>query len=108
MSNTSSVFEILTWKSKPGVSDEEMIRVVDGMVKDLEKLTGFLNQTLYKETDGTWVDVYYWETEKDAHDSNVTMADKASLKKLMSIIEAETVTMKVLSQKQSSGIIQFK
>ena len=108
MSNTNNVFEILTWKSKLGVSDEEMIRAVDGMVEDLKKLTGFLNQTLYKEEDGTWVDVYYWKTEKDAHDSNDVMADKESLKKLMSVIEADTVTIKVLSQKQSSGAIQFK
>ena len=108
MSNKSSVFEVLTWKSKSGVSDEEMIQAVDGMVKDLRELTGFLNQTLYKEEDGTWIDVYYWETEKDAHDSNGAMANKESLKKLMSIIEADTVTIKVLNQKQSSGAMQFK
>ena len=108
MSNKSSVFEVLTWKSKSGVSDEEMIQAVDDMVKDLRDLTGFLNQTLYKEEDGTWIDVYYWETEKDAHDSNGAMANKESLKKLMSIIEADTVTIKVLNQKQSSGAMQFK
>ena len=78
MSNINSVFEILTWKSKAGVSNEEMVKAVDGMVEDLKKLNGFLNQTLYKEEDGTWIDVYYWKTEKDAHDSNGAMADKES------------------------------
>ena len=108
MSNTNKVFEILTWKSKSGVSDEEMVRAVDGMVEDLRSLNGFLNQTLYKEEDGTWIDVYYWQTEKDAHDSNDAMAAKESFKKLMSIIEPNTVTLKVVSPKQSSGEILFK
>ncbi len=108
MSNTNKVFEILTWKSKVGVSDEEMIQAVDSMVGDLKELNGFLNQTLYKEDDGTWIDVYYWQTEKNAHDSNEAMADKQSFKKLMSIIEPSTVTMKVISPRQSSGEIQFK
>lgn len=108
MSNTNNVFEILTWKAKPSVSDEQMIKAVDGMVKDLTELNGFLNQTLYKEDDGTWVDVYYWETEKDAHDSNGAMANKESLKDLMSIIETDTITMKVLSPKQSSGEINVQ
>ena len=107
MSNKSSVFEILTWKSKSGVSDEEMVRVVEGMVEDLKNLPGFLNQTLYKEEDGTWVDIYYWKTEKDAHNSNEAMANKESLKELMSIIEADTVTLKVLNPMQSSGIMRF-
>ena len=108
MSSTSSVFEILTWKSKGGISDKEMVQAVDGMVEDLKKLNGFLNQTLYKEEDGTWIDIYYWQTEKDAHDSNGAMADKESFKKLMSIIEPDTVTLKVVSPKQSSGEILFK
>ncbi len=108
MFDTKTVFEILTWKSKNGVTDEEMIKAVDSMVVDLKELNGFLNQTLYKDSDGTWIDIYYWNTEKDAHDSNEGMADKDSFKKLMSIIEPETVTMKVVSPKQSSGAIQFK
>ena len=108
MLDTKKVFEILTWKSKSGVTDEEMIKAVDSMVVDLKGLNGFLNQTLYKDSDGTWIDIYYWSTEKDAHDSNEGMEDKASFKNLMSIIEPETVTMKVVSPKQSSGAIQFK
>ncbi|MEE9494698.1 MAG: hypothetical protein V3W04_15165 [Gammaproteobacteria bacterium] len=108
MSSANTVFEILTWKSKAGVSDDEMINAVDSMVGDLKNLNGFLNQTLYKDSDGTWIDIYYWKTEKDAHDSNEGMADKASFKELMSVIEPDTVTMKVVSPKQASGEIQFK
>ncbi len=44
MSNSSNVFEILTWKSISGVSDEEMIKTVDSMVSDLKNLNGFLRR----------------------------------------------------------------
>ena len=108
MLNINNVLEILTWKSMVGISDEYMIRAVYSMVIDLRELKGFLKQTLYKEEDGTWIDVYYWQTEEDAHASNDSMADKESLKTLMSIIEPNTVTMKVVSPKQASGGIEFK
>ena len=105
---TTNIFEILTWKSKVGVSDEKMIDAVNFMVIDLKELKGFLNQTLYKDDDGTWVDIYYWETEKDAHDSNESMADKDSFKNLISMIEPDSVSIKVMNPLQSSGDICFK
>ncbi|MBL1276709.1 MAG: hypothetical protein COB30_011535 [Ectothiorhodospiraceae bacterium] len=88
MNQTNTVFEILKWKSKSEVSDEQMISAVNVMVADLTTLQGFLNQTLYKDSNGFWVDVYYWETEQNAHDSNGAMADKASFKDLMGLTRA--------------------
>ena len=108
MTTINKVLEILTWKSKPGVSDKKMINAVDAMVIDLKKLPGFLNQTLYLDDDGTWIDIYYWSTEQDAHNSNEAMADKDSFKALMPLIEEGSVTMKVVTQKQASGKIQLE
>lgn len=67
------MIETLTWKAKEGVSDEAMITAVDDMVVDLEKLSGFISQTLYKNSKSEWVDVYYWESEETAHASNELM-----------------------------------
>ncbi len=105
--NNNIVFEILTWKAKPGVSDKQMIDAAEAMVADLRELNGFLNQSLYKDENGTWIDIYYWETEKDAHDSNASMAEKTSFHNLIELIDADSITMKVLNTLQSSGGISF-
>lgn len=77
------------------------------MVSDLEKLNGFLHQSLYKNSENEWVDIYYWATEKDAHDSNASMADKESFKRLIDLIDADTISMEVLPKLQSSGQLNF-
>jgi len=107
MKKSTQVFEILKWKSKQGVTDEAMISSVNDMVVDLEKLSGFLHQSLYKNSANEWVDIYYWETEKDAHDSNAGMADKESFKQLIDLIDADTISMEVLPKLQSSGQLNF-
>jgi len=59
-------------------------------------------QTLYKDNNDFWIDVYYWDTAENAHLSNERMADKASLKKLLEIIELNTVTIEVFEPLQKS------
>lgn len=96
------IIEILTWKAKDDVSDAAMIQATDNMVADLKQLPGFISQTLYKNNQSEWVDVYYWESEEAAHASNTLMGDKASLAELMTLIIPETITMDVMPALQSS------
>jgi len=97
------IFETVKWKSKSGVPDKEMVDAVNAMVLDLKSLKGFLHQSLYKDTNEVWVDVYYWETEKDAHASNMSMSDKVSFKNLIDLIEPNSVSIEILHPLQSSG-----
>ena len=107
LSNDNPVFEIVKWKSKSDISDEAMVDAVNSMVVDLRSLKGFLHQSLYKNSSDEWVDIYYWETEMDAHASNTSMADKASFKKLIELIELNSVSIEVMHQLQSSGEQSF-
>ncbi len=97
-----SVLEIVKWKAKPNIKDNQMIKTVNAMVPDLKKLKGFINQTLYKNDEDYWVDIYYWDTYENANLSNDRMAEKESLKKLLEIIDLNTVTMKILTPLQKS------
>lgn len=106
--NNLPVLEILKWKSKENVSDDNMIKAVADMTDDLRSLKGFLHQTLYKSSNGEWIDIYYWVTEEDAHASSAGMADKKSFKNLIDFIEPESITIEVIHQLQSSGSFSFK
>jgi len=97
------VIEIVSWKAKPGVTDEEMQVALAAMVPDLKALPGFLYQSAGKDSQGRWVDVYYWGSVKDAHASNELMADKASLTTLLALIEMDTICMEVIEPVQVSS-----
>jgi len=97
-----SVLEIVKWKVKPEIKDSQLIEAVQAMVPDLKELDGFINQTLYKNNEDYWVDIYYWDSAENAHNSNDLMAKKASLIKLLEMIELDTVTMEVLESIQKS------
>ena len=101
------VVEIVSWKSVPNVTDQQMIDAVQAMVPDLEKLPGFRYQSLSKDDAGLWIDIYYWDTKEDAHKSNDLMASKQSLQDLIPLIEMNSLKIDVLAPHQESCHIGF-
>lgn len=101
------VTEILSWNAKSGVSDQQMIAAMLAMLSDLKALPGFLFQNLNKDTKDRWVAVYFWQTAKDAHNSNTLMANKKSMTALMQLLHAETIEMEVMEPLQDSGTLVF-
>lgn len=98
----SNVLEIVTWKSKKNVKDSDMIDAIRKMVDELKELDGFCSQTLYKNDNNIWVDIYYWETVESAKMSSQNMSEKDSFKALMTLIDADTVTVEISKPLQSS------
>lgn len=92
----TDIVEIVKWKSRSGVADQDVIEAAAALVPDLRTVGGFLGKTLYK-SDAEWVDIYYWETMADAQLSNQRMAQKQSLLKLLSLVQPETVSITVMS-----------
>ena len=91
----TNVVEIVKWKSASGVTDRATIDAAQALVPDLKTGGGFIEKTLYKNGD-EWVDIYYWETIEDAQLSNERMAGKASLGKLFSLVQPESVSITVM------------
>ena len=88
----TNVVEIVKWKSASGVTDRATIDAAQALVPDLKTVGGFIEKTLYKNGD-EWVD---WETIEDAQLSNERMAGKASLGKLFSLVQPESVSITVM------------
>ncbi|HBR95774.1 MAG TPA: hypothetical protein DD979_00135 [Gammaproteobacteria bacterium] len=96
------VFEILTWRALPSVADDDMVDAMAGFSEAVKTLPGFIHQSLYKNAQGQWVCIYFWQTEAEAHASNTAVAGLKVFENLMRLIEAGSVTMEVLSALQSS------
>ena len=101
------VFEILTWKSAVNTNEDAMIDAMDLFCQEVMMLPGFLHQALYKRDNGEWVCIYYWQTEKHAHDSNAAVIEWPSFQNLMVLINPETVTMDVFPCLQHVGEMSF-
>ena len=97
------VTEIVSWNAIPEVSDQTMIAAVNALLPDLNKLPGFNYQSLGKNPQGRWVDIYYWDSIKDAHASNELMSGTQSLSQLMALIQADSVTIEVIEPQQASS-----
>ena len=95
MSN-SPIAELVAWRSMENVEDREMIAAVEAILPDLKTLPGFISQTLYKDDQGRWVDLYYWDSREEAIASNDLMAPKESFARLMALIEPDSVTIELL------------
>ena len=96
----SAVFEILTWRSAAGVAKQTMIDAMHEFSHDVKQLPGFLQQSLYQNASNEWVCIYYWETEKQAKESNSAVADKASFLALMALIVSDSVTIEIMQPLQ--------
>jgi hypothetical protein len=97
------VFEILSWKSAMKVSDNEMIESTRLFINQASRLPGFLHQSLYKEAQGKWLCVYFWENEDHAHQSNELVQNFSTFKNLISLIEEDSISIQVLTPVQSFG-----
>lgn len=101
------VVEIVSWKAASDVADQQMIDAVRAMVPDLEMLPGFRYQSLSKDDEGLWMDIYYWDSKEDAHNSNDLMANKPSLHNLIALIDMSSLKIEVLTPYQESGSVNF-
>lgn len=103
MSTPRYVIETVSWKAKEDVTDKAMIQSVESMLEDLKDLPGFIHETLSLSEEGKWLQLYYWKSAEDAHNSNQLMAKKSSLTNLMTLIEPESVTIQVLTPQHASS-----
>jgi hypothetical protein len=99
---THPVYETVRWLANKGVDKQQMIQAMTRLSNDLKNLPGFIEQTLYQRENNQWLAVYYWKTEQQAHDSNLLVADKDSFIKLVSLIQADSIEIEVLSPLQQA------
>jgi len=103
----SPIFEMLIWQSAVHVNDSEMIRAMARFSEVVETLPGFLYQSLYKNAASQWVCIYFWSTEKEAHESNELVANTVEFGESMALIEKDSITMEVFSALQFTGHVKF-
>ncbi|WP_374334593.1 hypothetical protein [Leeia sp.] len=94
---SASVLEIIQWQAQPGVTDAAMVAAMQALLPDLQQLEGFISKTMYRNAD-LWCELYQWQSEADAQQSNVRMADQASLQALLALVQPDTISIQIMRQ----------
>ena len=99
----NEIIEIVRFKSKDNVLDNQIILAMNSKSPDLKKIKGFISQRLYKSTSNIWHSIYYWESVEDAKNSNIIIQEKDSFKTLMLLIDEESVQIEIMEMLQFTG-----
>lgn len=59
------IVEIALFKTKAGVTDDQVVAASDAIQREVETFDGYLGRRLCKSNDGQWADVVEW-TDEDA------------------------------------------
>ncbi len=96
----SIVTEIVTFKAAEGISDEEFIRIVDGLEKEFHSLQpGFIDtELLLDKSAGEWIMIQHWDSRENQKSASAKIfkADAAGV--FVGSIIPGTVKMRILPQ----------
>ena len=89
----NEVLEIVIFRTKPGVTDDQVLAASDTLQRDVAPLDGYLARRLHKTDDGTWVDTVRWTTLDAAVTAFKAIESKPSAQSFMQIADMESVQM---------------
>ena len=87
------VLELVVYKLKEGVSDEQFLGTNGAVSSWISKQPGFISRELVYDGEGDrWVDVIWWETMEQAHAaSELSMASECQ--PMFALIDMESALM---------------
>lgn len=85
------VLELVEFCARPEIPEEAIAEAVDRLEQALERVPGFVSQTLYRAEDGGLLLVYRWRTLEEAKASQAAMTPIASFRALLDRVEVATI-----------------
>jgi len=90
------VIEIVTFKTKPGISQEDFLAIDTVALKDVEKLNGFLYRSLaFNKESAIWTDIIYWESAEAAKLGEAEFMKSEACQEVMAAVEKESTVMQL-------------
>lgn len=90
----NSTIELVTFKTKAGITHEQLEVVASNLADFLKVQPGFLYRSLSSDEDGLWHDIVYWKTMDDAKNANEKFMQLPAGIAIMETIDPESVRMR--------------
>jgi hypothetical protein len=85
--------EIVLYRSKPGVTDEQVLAASDALQADVAGFAGYIGRRLMKTADGLWVDALDWGSLEQAEAAAAAIMERPSAARFMALVEESTIQM---------------
>jgi hypothetical protein len=92
-SPTPGTVEVVLYRSRPGVTDQQLVEASDALQTDLEAFPGYIRRRLMKTGDGLWVDTVDWRSLKQAEAAAAAIMERPSAARFMALVEESTIQM---------------
>lgn len=90
--NEGTVVEVVTYKLREGLSEDDYLKAVEATFPFLCKTDGFVRRALSKGEDGTWVEFVEWTNLDAAKAASELAMSEPTLADFMSAADMETMT----------------
>lgn len=92
---SEGALEIVTFKTKPGVALNELLKANEGFNQLLDSLAGFQYRSLtYDKQQDEFVDVVYWQSMEHAHQAAENAMQAPAAQTMMALIDMASTKMR--------------
>jgi len=95
------VLEIVHFRVKPGVSDEQVLAASTQTQEWISQCPGYLARELSKTTEGQWIDIVHWRTLAEAQAAAQQIMQEPCAAPFMALLDPTQVTFYHLEQQQA-------
>ena len=100
---SNPVLELVTFKTKPGIDDAEMLRASDEAMPFLQSSAGFIRRELFKTGDSQWLDLVYWSSLAEAEAAMAESMNQSCVLDMMRLLDESSMSIQHLAQVRVYG-----
>jgi len=83
--------ELVTFKTKPGFSQKEVIEAANAVNPVVEKFSGYISRKLAVSEVGTWTDIVYWTDLESAEHAAQEVMKSETCQKFFGMIDEKSM-----------------
>ena len=90
---TPGAVEVVLYRTRPDISETQIIDASDALQMDLEDCPGYLSRRLLRTQDGLWVDMVEWLSLQQAEAAAAAIMERPSAAHFMALVEESSIQM---------------
>ncbi len=87
------IVEMVLFKLKPGINEEDFLAAADAIMPDLRAMSGYISRELLKDSQGQWIDSVHWHSLTEALTAAETFPTLPSARPFEEMIEVSSLTI---------------
>jgi hypothetical protein len=93
MNNQAKVIELVLFKTKVGVTQEQLIQAARATTPVLEQMNGYVRRNISVDEQGQWADIVYWTSKEAALEAADKFQNIKECQQYTNMIELDQMKM---------------